>query len=135
MNSPEAKFLLNDLESFEKRSNEIRIRQDLPVFTFIQYFKHLDRTWDMFWIKSIRGNFQSTLKEVLNLTQIHYMDGLKSASMWVMKLYFSQCALLMGQSFWQNTSLVTHILFELCLLLLLYCCLVFFQKINQETRN
>ena len=31
-------------------------------------------------------------------------------------LSFCQNDLLMGESFWQNNSLVTHILFELCLL-------------------
>ena len=36
-----------------------------------------------------------------------------SKSIWVIKLSFCQNDSLMGESFWQNNSLVTHILFEL----------------------
>ena len=44
-----------------------------------------------------------------------YQNRHSSKSIWVMKLFFCQNGPLMGQSFWQNTSLVTHILFDLFL--------------------
>ena len=39
--------------------------------------------------------------------------GCSSKRMWVMKLFFCQNDPLMGEPFWQNKSLVSHILFEL----------------------
>ena len=39
--------------------------------------------------------------------------GCSSKSIWVIKLSFCHNDPLMGESFWQNNSLVTHILFEL----------------------
>ena len=44
-----AKFLLIYLESFEKRSNEIRIRQELPVFQFKSIYSNCNQatfSWD-----------------------------------------------------------------------------------------
>ena len=46
-------------------------------------------------------------------TGLNMKIGCSSKSIWVIKLSFSQNDPLMGESFWQNNSLVTHILFEL----------------------
>ena len=44
-----------------------------------------------------------------------YHNRHSSKSIWVVKLSFCQNDCLMRQSFWQKDSLITHILFELCL--------------------
>ena len=44
-----------------------------------------------------------------------YQNRHSSKSIWVMKLFFCQNSHLMGQSFWQKNSFITHIVFELCL--------------------
>ena len=46
-------------------------------------------------------------------TGLNMIIGCSSKSMWVMKLFFCQNDPLMGEPFWQNNSLVSHILFEL----------------------
>ena len=48
----------------------------------------------------------------LNWTK--YQNRHSSKSIWVMKLFFWQNYPLMGQSFWQKNSFITHILFEPC---------------------
>ena len=44
-----------------------------------------------------------------------YQNRHCSKSIWVTKLFFCQNYCLIRGSFWQNDSLVTHILYELCL--------------------
>ena len=44
-----------------------------------------------------------------------YLNRHGSKSIWVIKLSFCQNDSPMGGSFWQKDSLITHILFELCL--------------------
>ena len=46
-------------------------------------------------------------------TGLNMKIGCSSKSIWVIKLSFSQNDPLIGESFWQNNSLVTYILFEL----------------------
>ena len=46
-------------------------------------------------------------------TGLNIIIGCSSKSMWVIKLFLCQNDPLMGESFWQNNSLITHILFEL----------------------
>ena len=46
-------------------------------------------------------------------TGLNIIIGCSSKSIWVIKLSLSQNNSLMAESFWQNNSLVTHILFEL----------------------
>jgi len=46
-------------------------------------------------------------------TGLNMIIGCSSKRIWVIKLSFCQNDPLMGESFWQNNSLVTHILFEL----------------------
>ena len=46
-------------------------------------------------------------------TGLNMIIGCGSKSIWVIKLSFFQNDPLMGESFWQNHRLVTHILFEL----------------------
>ena len=41
-----------------------------------------------------------------------------SKSIWLIKLSFCQNDPSMGQSFWQKDSLITHTLFELCLIMI-----------------
>ena len=45
-----------------------------------------------------------------------YHNRHSSKSIWVTRLLFCQKDSPMGESFWQKDSLITHILFELCLL-------------------
>ena len=44
-----------------------------------------------------------------------YQNRHSPKSIWVIRLSFCQNYPLIRESFWQNTSLVTHMLFELCL--------------------
>ena len=44
-----------------------------------------------------------------------YRNRHSSKNIWVIKLSFCQNDPPIGESFWQNTSLVTHITYELCL--------------------
>jgi hypothetical protein len=46
-------------------------------------------------------------------TGLNMIIGCSSKIIWVIKLSFCQNDPLMGESFWRNNSLVTHILFEL----------------------
>ena len=46
-------------------------------------------------------------------TELNMLTGCSSKSKWVIKLSFCQNDFLVEESFWQNNSLVTHILFEL----------------------
>ena len=48
-----------------------------------------------------------------------YQNRHSSKCIWVMKLFFCQNSPLMGQSFWQKNSFITHILFEVYLFLYL----------------
>ena len=45
-------------------------------------------------------------------TGLNKIIGCSSKSIWVMKLFFFQNDPIMGESFWQNNSLVTHILLK-----------------------
>jgi hypothetical protein len=53
------------------------------------------------------------------VTGLNTVIGCSSKSIWVIKLSFCQNDPLIGESFWQNNSLVTQILFELQLIMLL----------------
>ena len=48
-------------------------------------------------------------------TWLNMIIGCSSKSIWVIKLSFCQNNPPMVESFWQKNSLITHILFELCL--------------------
>ena len=49
-------------------------------------------------------------------TGLKYQIGHNSKSIWVTRLLFSQNDYLMGESFWPKDSLITCIVFELCLI-------------------
>ena len=54
-----------------------------------------------------------------------YHNRHSSKSIWVIKLSFGQNDCPMGESFWPEDSLITHILFELCLFRNLAKCTLF----------
>ena len=49
-------------------------------------------------------------------TGLKHQTGYNSKSIWVTRLLFSQNDYLMGESFWLKDSLITCIVFELCLI-------------------
>ena len=93
---------------------------------WISKFQQMLNNWVNFWFSIMEKLWDLAQENLVNICTRYrvshsYLDRAKNKkvgivqSIQVMKLFFCQNDSLMGQSFWQNTSSVTHIPFELCL--------------------
>ena len=97
------------------------VKMWMSLGVILEHYKAVSPNWK---ILMQNGSMRTGTYAVLNLpydrdwspkfaTGLNMIIGCSSKSIWVIKLSFRQNDSLMGESFWQNNSLVTHILFEL----------------------
>ena len=96
----------------------IQLYNSMRIFFFmnwviIQSFRSRKFVERHFWINKPFFMYIKCVQKKVDWAKYHNRHS--SKRIWVNKLSFCQNDSPMGESFWQNNSLVTHILFERCL--------------------